>query len=193
MESYKWERCNNYNELKEILEIVEPNIYDKEGIIKRYPAHYRAYVARGAPNSIPQIGAIAIAAFLPKSRTLHIEDFAIHPYLRGLGYARLAYSSWRAFVWLEWYEAAPAYLNGGGIMIEVYLHNVEAWRKIMGVTEVDVGSRQSRLLKKSTPIIVMGSNLSCPVAAYAEWQSFQERWQRDMKSDAKRLRLVSRL
>lgn len=167
-----WERCYDFNDLKEILLLVEPNIYDAKGLVDRFPKLSRAYVARNALGT--KVNAIAVATLLPISKTLHVEDFAIHPRVQKTGVARDAWLSWRKFLAEEWKETQK---TGTSMTIEVYLHNVEAWRKIMGVTEIYVGGMKPLFISEKTPIKLMGRDLKvAPWLVYGELQRFQKKW-----------------
>lgn len=168
MSEYKWSRALLYSDLKEILELVDPNVWDSAGLATKYPTRYRAYVAKKDDGRVDAIG---IAAYLPDTKTMHVEDFALHPRIRGQGLARRLYNGWREYMLEEWPETKAC---GGSTTIEVYLQNVEAWRKIMQVKEVEV---KAEALILRHPIRVMACNLTHPSEeVYAEWQAFQRQW-----------------
>lgn len=190
---WRWRRATDWSDLEELMELVEPNIFDKTKVATRYPNRLRAYVGTiahsllgGALHSLgvsalvaEAMGAdaVALAAWLPESKVVHVEDFAIHPRWRGEGLARPAWTSWRAFLAQEWPETRVA---RDAMTIEVYLQNIEAWRKIMGVHEL-VTDMQPLYLLPTTPIQLMGRDLTCPVRdVYAEFQAFQRKWHRDV-------------
>ena len=170
-----WRRCTDVNELRELLAIVEPNVWDAEGLTTRFPDRYRAYVACDARVGGPggRVEAMGIAALLPTTKTLYIEDFALHPRVRERGLARPLYKAWRSFMLDDW----PATrVCGDSTLIEVYLQNLDAWRAIMGVAEVRVDALPL-LLAKRTPVRVMACRLTAPPAdAYAEYQRLQREW-----------------
>jgi len=177
MAIWTWQRATYWEQIAELMNLVEPdgNVYDRHGIVDRYPDRYRAYVGH-----LQKAGdAIAIAAWLPMTKTLHIETFAVHPRCRGAGHARRAWASWRAALADDWPVTCTA---RDSLTIEVYLHNVEAWRKIMGVTEVHGKDLPAALyLLPSTPVQWMARDLTYPPAqVYAEWQAFQRRWHGDL-------------
>jgi hypothetical protein len=183
---WHWKRAKAFAEIKDILLQVEPtkHIYDPNGICSRFPDLSRAYVGF-LNNGEPRASAIAIATLLPKSKVLHIEDFALCESARKQGLAHLAWSSWRVFVADEWYDTRAC---GKSLSIEVYVKNVEAWGKIMGVIKYDV--RPMRALPQLMPdpncVVFMGSHLDSvrfAKSAYAEFQEFQRRWVREMEDE----------
>jgi GNAT superfamily N-acetyltransferase len=156
-----WKRATSYVEIQPVFELVEPdeNVWDREGICDKHPDRYQAYTTVDGC-------AIGIVCWLPVSKVLHIETFALHPEVRGQGRARWLFASLLAHV------AEHTDFSTDRLLIEVYPQNVEVWRKIMGVTEVDVGGATPLYLK--TPVTVMGKNADRH--AYAEWQTFQRAW-----------------
>lgn len=190
-----WRRSYQVGEFSHLLHLVEPNIFDERNLTSRFPKYYRAYVAtrsrspaipseenenKYVSNSNSNIIAFAIAAWLPRQKVLHIEDFALCPLVRQQGIARLAFTSWQEFLNTEWPETGVE-TSKRSLMIEVYYQNIEAWRKIMQVEILDVQGIKPFGLKISTPIMVMGSRIQSPVLAYLEWQNFQRMWIKSMK------------
>ena len=111
--------------------------------------------------------AIAIAILLPRTQTLHVEDFALHPRIRKLGYARQLWDDWRTLIHSTW-------TTTNSLTIEVYLHNVEPWRKIMDVSELVSQPLRLLPLVPDVPMMLMGHNLTAPVSdIFEEWQEIQ--------------------
>jgi len=123
-----WEHNQDYRLYTDILEIVEPHEKERNAIIEclKQGICYRSYLARDETGFVV---AICIATILPKTQTLHIEDFALHPKIRGLGLAKYLWDEWRKLVRETWTEIEA-------ISIEVYLQNVAPWRKIMNIYEL---------------------------------------------------------
>lgn len=189
-----WRRSYKVDEFVHLLHLVEPNIFDERNLTSRFPKHYRAFVASLSTNDNkenkfttllspttppPKIIAFAIAAWLPRQKVLHIEDFALCPSIRQQGIARLLFTSWQELLTTDWPETGTS--EQRSLMIEVYYQNIEAWRKIMQVEIIDVQGMKPIGLQVSTPIQVMGSRIQSPVLSYLEWQSFQRMWIRNMK------------
>jgi acetoin utilization deacetylase AcuC-like enzyme len=173
---YEWQRLvvpNGplFESFIEIMKGIEPNTPKVPGLITYDPKNYRCYVARDISGQLGCL-AIGIACYLPKCNVLHVEDFALNPKIYGKGMSRGLYSSWREFVCSEWPEANKAGISN--TMIEVYLHNVEPWKKIMGVEKVKV-PQPAIFIREDTPIVLMARDLPCsPEVAYAEWQEYQQ-------------------
>lgn len=178
---WRWFRATSWEQIEELMNFVEPscNVYDKHGIVSRFPTRYRAYIGYVDLNKREgvdshQVNAIAIAALLPKTRTVHIETFALHPRVRKLDLAHSAWKSWRQYLVDEWPETKE---TGESITIEVYLQNVVPWSKIMHVQTLETGGMKPQLIDDSTPVMLMGRALNQPAAqVYAEWQAFQRHW-----------------
>ncbi|CAH6419964.1 Hypothetical protein HVR_LOCUS1020 [uncultured virus] len=162
-----WRRTFNYQEIDEIFCLCEPaiNVWDREGITTYDPDLYRTYVYE-EKNKILAIG---IGSWLPKTRVFHIETFALHPDIRGQGRARSLYQSWRRFVRKDWAETIS---GDDTTMIEVYVYNVEAWRKIMGVVELDHNLKDTL----RTPAVLMGKNVRNVNESYQEYLHFKGKW-----------------
>jgi len=195
--TFKWRQCRDYKEMQEIFELVEPdvNVYDRQGIVSRFPNQYKAYTATMSGNNDPFVVAIAIACFLPTTRVLHVETFAIHPLIRRRRLGKQAWQTWRQFIASDWKELkSPIGEDAADTMIEVYLHNVSAWQSIMGVESLDIGDLPAKCIATSTPILVMGNgkllkHRDQAVAAYTEWQEFQDSWLRTLHNESIRSRL----
>jgi len=163
---FVWKRQYDPAALIPILEMVEPYKKERDVILKciELGICYRAYVAR---DYLKLVVAIAIATILPKTQTLHVEDFALHPRIRGKGHARELWKSWRLFVRSDWTSIEA-------LTIEVYMHNIEPWRKIMGVTELLPQPVYLLPLAPNVPMVFMGRQLTSSVSdVLAEWQSIQ--------------------
>jgi len=161
-----WEQNYNHTLFREILEIVEPHHREREAIMKclERGLYYRSYLARDKNNSVV---AIAIATLLPKTQTLHVEDFALHPIIRKQGHAQKLWDDWRALVRSEWTTVTS-------MTIEVYLQNVEPWKKIMGVEELIPHPIKLLPLAPNVPMMLMGRDLTSPVNfIFKEWQEMQ--------------------
>jgi hypothetical protein len=125
---FSWEFTTDVTLLKEILNLVEPHKREREAIIKCIEKNivYKCYVAKDCQQNVV---AIIIATFLEQSKTLLIEDFALHPKIRNKGFAMKIWDDWRNLVKKEWTDV-------DALCIEVYLYNVEAWKNIMKVKEL---------------------------------------------------------
>lgn len=150
----------------EILKGIEPNTIPVGGLVSYDPKNYRCYVACHSGR----VGAIAIGCYFPKKKNLHVEDYALSPHIYGKGLAEALWEAWLEFIWLEWPEVREAM----SLTIEVYLKNVQPWKKIMRVEEVKV-SNKAIFISEATPIIFMARNLSALDAndIYREWQDYQ--------------------
>jgi len=167
---FVWEQNFDHNLFKEILEEVEPHHKEREAILLciEHKLCYRSYVAKDENGKVL---AIAIAILLRTTETLHVEDFALHPSIREKGFARKLWDDWRSFVRSEG-------ITMEAMTIEVYLQNIEPWRKIMGVTmlvtELLPSPMKSLSLAPNVDVMLMGRNLTAPVAdVIAEWQRMQ--------------------
>src|SRR5947209_1425272 len=91
-----WFRCTDSKQLEEILSIVEPNNKENQAILKciNETEIYRSYIYKDNGT----IDAICIATLLSKTQTLHIEDFALHPRIRGKGKSYPLWNSWLKFI-----------------------------------------------------------------------------------------------
>lgn len=172
--AFDWHRLTTgsgplFDNFLEILKGIEPNTPPVSGLVTCDPVNYRIYIACHSD----QVGAIAIACYLPKCKVLHIEDFALNPNIYGKGVATHLFDSWLEFVAAEWPEARDA-CSSRSLMIEVYLQNIEPWRKIMGVEKVKT-SLAAIFIRDDTPIVLMAKNLPChPDIAYKAWQVYQQ-------------------
>ena len=165
-ELFIWKRQQDHNLFTEILEIVEPFQKEREAILDciKETLYYRTYIATDKEELVV---AIAIATFLPKTETLHVEDFALHPRIRRKKYARKLWNDWRTLVRSEWTSVEA-------LTIEVYLHNVEPWGKIMKVTKLLPQPINLLPLAPEIPMMLMGRKLTSPVSdILAEWQQLQ--------------------
>ncbi len=155
-----WRAARDYAEIKELFELLEPpyNVWDREGLWQ----WYKVFVTTDGT-------ALALVAWLPVTGVVHIETFGLHPRIRGQGRARGLFAALLAHV-----HATHGWPTDK-LLIEVYVENVEAWRKIMGVTEVDVGDM--RPFHVEDPMVIMGKGVDR--TAYEEWQRMQ--WAGRMK------------
>lgn len=128
-----WSRCTDVSELVELLVLVEPNLVERNAILSclKDTEIYRAYIYK--TNVDGPVDAINISTKLCDGKVLHVEDFALHPRIRGKGLARGVWNSWKDYVANveKWIETTDPPMT-----IEVYPHNVEPWSKIMGVKVV---------------------------------------------------------
>lgn len=177
----EWSICSDPMELVEILSLVEPYPREFQAImacLKLTPSVYKAFVAKRVvePKCDSRALAIVIATYLPHTQTVHIEDYALHPIIRGLGLAQSLWHTWRRFV-----ELHEGWAWDQAITIEVYNQNVKVWGKIMGVEAIDLTSTETpaRLpLAPEVPIVFMGRDLvASPAVIYAEWIAVQKREQ----------------
>jgi GNAT superfamily N-acetyltransferase len=168
--TFKWSQVYNSEDLSEILSLVEPNEIERKTIINCFDNStiYRGYVAHNFQTK--NIDAIVIATYLTKTETLHIEDFALHPRIRGQGYARSLWSSWLELIveekWIHSLDTA--------ISIEVYKQNVEPWSKIMGVKTIET----ALLPLTGVEIVWMAKNLKRLFKeVFDEWTDIQANYQ----------------
>jgi len=190
--SSAWELVDNYSEdIDEILRLVEPYPAEHAAIVDciRLPLSvYKVYVARSHQLGAPL--ALVLATFLPRTKTLHIEDYALHPIIRGLNLAAPLWRQWREFV---------ATTEGWGprqaITIEVYLQNVKVWNRVMGVA--DLKYKIHLPLAPHVPVQFMGRDLTAsPREISDEWLEVQQREQQrvvDQRIRSKRSLIQSRL
>jgi GNAT superfamily N-acetyltransferase len=184
---WNWKRTNDPKLFGELLILIEPNMVERTAIINCILETniYNVYIAE---NSVSfRIDAICIATFLNKTQTLHIEDFALHPNIRGKGYAKILWNSWWDFV-----VNTEKWINiDQSMTIEVYTKNVFPWNKIMGVNplfnsdslltnEDTIGKNQSfnvelsPLFWTNEKIVWMGKNLiNNPRDIESEWTQIQ--------------------
>jgi hypothetical protein len=96
-----WQKSCRPEDFEELLELVEPFERERKAIFQciRTNVCYNAYVARNKDN---RVVALAIATLLPKTQTLHVEDFALHPCIRNRHYAQKLWDSWRKLVSETW-------------------------------------------------------------------------------------------
>src|SRR5436853_389476 len=99
---FKWTRCLEYLEIKDLFEKVIPDedCWDKEHMLTRHPDWVRGYVARF--DGMTKVTACAVVAWLPKTKTLHIDCFAIDPSLRNKSLSYSAWSTFLEYVQKEW-------------------------------------------------------------------------------------------
>ncbi len=162
MQNFVWEETNDVKSLVDILNYVEPHEMERNAILKCVENNivYKCFVAK---NKEHKIVALIIATFLPQSQTLHIEDYAIHPLFRGQGHARKLWNDWRDLVRCQWTTVEA-------LTIEVYLHNVEVWRNIMGISELFPHNYELDLAP-GVLVSFMGTNLTCsPEHVIKEWK-----------------------
>jgi hypothetical protein len=164
---FSWQRCHDPTKFQEILNIVEPYEEERNMILNCIEQNivYRSYVALDTSESVV---AIAIATFLPKTKVLHIEDFALHQKIQKQGYAKQLWKDWRNLVNETWTKI-------DSLTIEVYLQNMEPWRKIMGVSELLSNPSCLLPLAPRVPVMFMGKNLISSVDdILLEWKQVQE-------------------
>ena len=157
-----WEQTTDVNNLSEILTLVEPHEMERNSILTRIKHNvvYKCFVAKNQDHSNV---AIIIATFLPLSQTVHVEDFALHPNIRGQGHARQMWKDWRTLVRNTW-------TNVEALTIEVYLQNVAVWRKIMDVAAL-LPQTYELDLAPGVFVCFMGKNITCsPHVILTEWK-----------------------
>ncbi len=165
-QTFAWKRCFDATKFQEILNMVEPYEEERNMIVYciQHNICYHSYIA---VDALDFVVAIAIATFLPKTQTLHVVDFALHPKIRKQKHAKQLWLNWRKLVKSEWTETES-------LTIEVYLQNVEAWKKILGVNEILPNPQYLLPLAPNVPMMFMGRNLTCPAnEVLAEWQQLQ--------------------
>jgi hypothetical protein len=171
MINWCWERTKDRNLLHEILSIVEIKPTELNAILRCVEETdvYNAYIAYNSESK--KIEAIAIATWLPKFNTLHIEDFALHPRIRKAGHSVTLWNSWVHFISESEKWICDANVS---MTIEVYIHNVVAWRKIMGVEPLLL--YKTKLWWETEEILWMGKNLKYPATAIIlEWIDIQQK------------------
>jgi ribosomal protein S18 acetylase RimI-like enzyme len=174
---WNWRRTFDIGEIEEILSLVEPNKTERNAIIQciQHTDVYRMYVAERVQLLRIEkklVDGIAIATWLPQTETLHVEDFAIHPRIRGQKHAAQLWQSW----WRMIVDQEKWVKENVTMTIEVYLHNVEAWRKIMQVNELFPEEKTQDLPVSGESIVWMGARLKDNVSAkaiQAEWMEIQ--------------------
>jgi hypothetical protein len=163
----KWETSADPDDVTELLHLVEPYIQERDAILKclrTFPDLYQVDVVRLEQRVV----ALVIFTYLPKTNTFHIEDFALHPIIRGQNLSQWLWTKWLKFRSIN---------DSQALTIEVYLQNVKIWSKIMGVK--DLGLPNARiLLAPNAPMTFMGKNLSTSAAVvHKEWVAIQKRVQ----------------
>lgn len=179
--SFKWSRCLHYNEMKELFEKVIPDedCWDKENMLTKHPEWVRGYVATFGNET--KVVAISVVGWLPETKTLHIDCFAIDESVRGKGLSYCAWSTFLDFVQKEWIVlTSDNEWNGvsvDNLLIEVYLKNVKAWNKIMKVEPTGI-DRYVKKNKVKNDVLIMGKNMDFDKAinAYKEWQYIENNW-----------------
>ena len=98
---FVWQHCHDPTKFDEILQMVEPYEEERKMIINciKHNIVYQSYIAVDSSNFVV---AIVIATILPKTQTLHIEDFALHPNIQKTGHARKLWHDWRDFINKMW-------------------------------------------------------------------------------------------
>ena len=166
---YTWSSCNDLSSLEELLLLIEPDTIERTAIQRclKETNIYNAYIAKSPTG---EIDALCISTFLQKTQTLHVEDFALHPRIRG---KHLAQSLWDA--WWHHLEKEKVIREEQPMTIEVYPKNVIPWTKIMKVHVLF----ESALLWTRESIVWMGKNLpeGMEASIVQEWRNLQEKEQ----------------
>jgi GNAT superfamily N-acetyltransferase len=163
---FVWQHCRDPIKFEEILQMVEPYEEERKMILNciQHDIVYQSYIAVDASDFVV---AIVIATILPKTQTLHIEDFALHPNIQKQGHARQLWKDWRDFINKTWTKIES-------LTIEVYLQNVEPWRKIMDVHELLPEPLCLLPLAHHVPVMFMGKNITNSVTDILnEWKQVQ--------------------
>jgi hypothetical protein len=166
---YQWERCIDYNEMKELFETVifDEDCWDKKNMLTKHKDLFRGYIAK-YNNKVIACGTIA---WLKNSEVLHIDCFALSNDIRGMGMSYSLFNSFLIFVKNEW----SIIKNIDKLLIEVYLPNVEVWNKIMGVVDLKIDNKVTKNRVKNS-VIIMGKNIDEPIKTYNEWQNIEMNW-----------------
>lgn len=160
---FEWIQTSDSLQVEEILMLIEPEIKERTAILNCFDA-YNCYVCMNLEHD-KRIDAICITIKLPKTDTLHIEDFALHPRIRGKGYAKGIWELWLYYYGID---------DSTAISIEVYLYNIKAWEKIMNVKVLDIPT--TPLYYNEVEIQWMGKNLKYSIQEIVqEWTDIQER------------------
>ncbi len=163
MQQLQWEQCKNQHDIEELLHLVEPYPQEFNAIMKCLGNHPGLYDVSVVWYD-SRIVALCIATFLPKTKTVHIEDFALHPIIRGQGYAQILWDGW-----LKYYNIS----ENQALTVEVYAQNIKIWSKIMKIKDLGVEDAHIMLVPKA-PMRFMGKNLSVnPKLVYEEWFAIQ--------------------
>lgn len=166
----EWERCYDYEDIAELFEIVEPStsVWDRDGMLKKHQDKYRCYMCK---NENEEVIAMGLMCWLNNNEVLHIDSFSLHPKIRGKGLAKYLFNKFLDYVNEEFSETKK---YNGKLLIEVYTKNVEAWRKIMGVEELEIKTKPIHLEEE---VVIMGKGLqNNDEEVYSEWQEFQKQW-----------------
>jgi hypothetical protein len=184
---WTWKRTREFKDFESIFNLVE--VEQSESLaIKRCIQEtdiYRCYVATH-DDTKATIGAFIIATWLPMTKTLHIEDFALSTQIQKQGHAKVLWEAWWDFV-IDQEKWIPA--RNCPMTIEVYLYNVKAWEKILNVSSLF----QAPLYYNLKKIQWMGRHLETVaiIDVYHEWLSIQSSERNRQKKSA--TNLVSKL
>lgn len=170
MTTFRWIRCLDYNDMKEIYEYAIPqcDIWERD-IVKDHPDFMRGYIAYDSSNNVIACGVIGK---LIETNTMYIDCFTISNSIRG---NHLSYEAWNTF--LDFVKK-DFDINTERLIIEVYHKNINIWRKVMGVeiSPIDSDVIKPGLVEK-TVIMERGMrNIDDSFSVYDEWYQFGSKW-----------------
>lgn len=163
-----WKRVTDLKSCQKLYHDVTPESDRDETLFQRF-YNYRAYCF----DNNGQIEAFGVVCFLPISDTIMIDLFAIDPSVRGKGLARNYFNTFIEQLGNLWPECSTARYRR---LLEAYIHNIEPWCKIMDMKISDV---QMDAKKLGNPVKLLVHNIHNTediIAAYKEWQFFQDQW-----------------
>lgn len=166
-----WSECRQFSQAISLYELVTPpdDRIDEQGLIERFrnSHNYRCYLLKR--NEIDNPYGLAIMAYLSKSKVLHVDTFMLAPKIRQQGLAKLA--------WTSLLNKLPSEWTTTRIQMEAYLHNVEPWRNIIGVSVTKTHLPDPMYLTSPIKVMIKGIAEGHDVTqSYTEWQDFQKLW-----------------
>lgn len=165
--NFLWKRTMSYDDIKDIYEAVIPEcdlgnltsnliteinpVTNKlelnDTFLTSYPDIYRAYIAT-LPES-NKIIACGVVGYLKKSDALYIDCWTLEKSIRGNKLSYSGFNSWLNFVKKDFLTQTNR------LIIEVYVHNIILWQKIMNISILDIDNDVIKY-RTITPNIIMG-------------------------------------
>lgn len=160
---FNWSQTFEYNDMKSLYELVIPkDDLIHPSILTNHPDKLNAFVARDNEGNVI---ACAVIAKLNKTNATYIDCFAIVPEIRG---NKLSYVAWNSFI-----AFIDGKFNTDRIIIEVYLHNIPIWHKVMGIDVLNIDAIVTKPFLFN-PTEIMGKNMTADaVEVYSEWQEIE--------------------